>query len=174
MAIEPRLNDNGTLNLSKLPDTQIVAGLLATRVKMFNEAAQLRERTDGIKKDIAAIDRVLDAVGYSGELDAIMPRRAPLRVFEQGELTRLTLEVLRRSGPLTAGSIAFAHLVARGEDTEDRKALKAMTDRVSRFLRRERSKGRVVAQNGEGKALLWSIKPPRVASNQPTNAIPEP
>jgi hypothetical protein len=52
-----------------------ISGLLAKRVALFNEAVRIRDRLGEIKNDVAAIDRVLSALGYKGNLEAHMPRQ---------------------------------------------------------------------------------------------------
>lgn len=47
-----------------------IAGLLQRRQELHDEAATLRERMATIQTDVEAIDRVLDSLGYEGELPA--------------------------------------------------------------------------------------------------------
>jgi hypothetical protein len=42
---------------------------------LFNEAERIRHRLAEIKNDIGAIDRALNVLGYTGDLDAAMPRQ---------------------------------------------------------------------------------------------------
>jgi hypothetical protein len=56
-----------------------ITGLLAKRVDLFNEALGLRDRLAEIKNDVAAIDRVLRALRYNGDLEAHMPARRGTR-----------------------------------------------------------------------------------------------
>ena len=156
MEIKPRLTEHGTLNPSKMADTEIVAGLLTKRAKMFNEAEQLRDRMAVIKNDVAALDRVLSTLGYTGDLDSIMPRQKVNRLFGAGELLRACLlEIRHADGPITSRDIARNIIEVRGEDAADRKYLSDLTRRISKCLRQSRAQGHVRAKQGAGRALLW-------------------
>jgi hypothetical protein len=72
-----------------------ISGLLAKRADLFNEAVRIRDRLAEIKNDVGAIDRVLCTLGYTGDLDAEMPRQKRNVVFGKGELTRSILDELR-------------------------------------------------------------------------------
>ena len=63
-----------------------INGLLTKRGGLFNEAKQLRKRITEIKNDINAIDRALGTFGYTGDLDAAMPRQKRHVVCGKGEL----------------------------------------------------------------------------------------
>ncbi|MFY9626757.1 MAG: hypothetical protein WAK03_01210, partial [Methylocystis sp.] len=52
-----------------------ITGLLKKRSDLFNEAERLRDRLAEIRNDIGAVDRVLGTLGYTGDLDASMPRQ---------------------------------------------------------------------------------------------------
>ena len=158
MEIKPRLTEHGTLNPSKMADTEIVAGLLAKRSKMFNEAEQLRDRMAVIKNDVAALDRVLSTLGYTGDLDSIMPRQKVNRLFGAGELLRACLlEIRHADGPMTSREIARNIVELRGDDPNDRKYLSDMTRRISKCLRKEREAGHVIARQHSGRALVWRL-----------------
>lgn len=65
-----------------------VTGLLTKRADLFNEAVRIRDRLAEIKNDVAALDRVLGTLGYTGDLDAEMPRQKREVLFGRGELSR--------------------------------------------------------------------------------------
>jgi hypothetical protein len=46
-----------------------------------------RDRLAEIKNDIGALDRVLGTLGYTGDLDAEMPRQKREVLFGRGELS---------------------------------------------------------------------------------------
>lgn len=52
-----------------------ISGLLAKRVEMFHEAERIRDRLAEIRNDVAALDRVLHTLGYSGNLDADLAQK---------------------------------------------------------------------------------------------------
>ena len=100
-----------------------INGLLTKRASLFNEARRLRERMGEIKNDVNAIDRVLATFDYDGELDDIMPREKDGRMFNNGQLIRKCLDVVRESGPVTSRDIAVQIVEAMGDDPDDRKHL---------------------------------------------------
>lgn len=149
----------GTLKPSKTEAFEhTINGLLTKRAELFNEAERLRDRTAEIKNDVAALDRVLGTLGYTGDLDSIMPRQKVVRLFGQGELLAACLHELRQAdGPLTSREIARNIVELRGDDPNDRKYLSDMTRRISKCLRKEREAGHVRARTHSGKALVWSL-----------------
>jgi hypothetical protein len=155
MEIQPRLTEAGTLQPSRQSDEQTIAGLLAKRAKLFNEARRLRQSLAEVTNDVGAIDRVLDAFGYEGELDKIMPEEKGGRMFHNGQLMRRCLQEVRENGPVTSRDIAVKIITERGEDPDDLKYLQAVTDSVARRMRLERKRGHVRSVKGEGHALLW-------------------
>lgn len=151
------LYPNGTLKRSRTDAFEhTINGLLTKRADLFNEAERLRDRMAEIKNDVAALDRVLGTLGYTGDLDSIMPRQKVVRLFGQGELLRACLHELRHAdGPLTSREIARNIVELRGDDPNDRKYLSDMTRRISKCLRKEREAGRVRAKQCKGRFLIW-------------------
>jgi hypothetical protein len=134
-----------------------ISGLLTKRADLFNEAERIRDRLAEIKNDIGALDRVLGTLGYTGDLDAEMPRQKRHVLFGSGELTRAILEVLRdATEPMASRDIARAILVVNEQDSRDRKLLTEHTRRVSKALRVLKRRDLVrCAQDVAGK-MLWA------------------
>src|SRR5947208_7613691 len=113
-----------------------ISGLLGKRADLFNEAERIRDRLAEIKNDVSAIDRVLGTLGYTGDLDAEMPRQKRQVIFGRGELTRAILDELRGAdGPVTSREIAQGVVAVSGQDARDRKFVTDHTRRVSKALR---------------------------------------
>jgi hypothetical protein len=113
-----------------------ISGLLTKRADLFNEAERIRDRLAEIKNDIGALDRVLGTLGYTGNLDAEMPRQKRQVLFGPGELTRAILDVLRdATEPMESRGIARAILSVNEQDPRDRRLLTEHTRRVSKALR---------------------------------------
>jgi hypothetical protein len=109
-----------------------ISGLLTKRADLFNEAQRIRDRLAEIKNDIGALDRVLGTLGYTGNLDAEMPRQKRHVLFGPGELTRAILDVLRDAAePMATREIARAILAVNEQDPRDRRLLTEHTRRVS-------------------------------------------
>lgn len=131
-----------------------ISGLLKKRADLFGEAQQLRDRIAEIKNDLGAVDRVLQSLGYTGDLDAAMPRQREV-IFGRGELTRAILSELRDSAPLSSREIAQSIIVLRGEDARDRKYLSDLVKRVSKPLRQQRDDGNVKSLKDATGNTVW-------------------
>lgn len=136
-----------------------VSGLLAKRAELFNEAERIRDRLAEIKNDVGAIDRVLGSLGYTGDLDAEMPRQKRQVIFGRGELTRAVLNELRGAdGPLSSREIARGAIALSGQDARDRKFLSEHTKRVSKVLRTLRDEN-VVRSSVDAKGnVMWTLR----------------
>ncbi len=94
-----------------------ITGLLGKRADLFNEAERIRDRLAEIKNDIGAIDRTLGVLGYTGDLDAAMPRQKREVIFGRGELTKAIMGELRHAeGPVSSRDIAKEIVAMRGEE----------------------------------------------------------
>ena len=136
-----------------------ISGLLAKRVELFHEAERIRDRLAEIKNDVGAIDRVLGTLGYSGDLDAQMPRQKRQVLFGRGELTRAILDELRTAtAPLASREIARAILSVNELDPRDRRLLTEHTRRVSKALRNLKVEGLVRgAKDAQGNVTWGAI-----------------
>ncbi len=72
-------------------DESVINGLLQKREELQRESASLREQMAVIANSIEAIDRVLEAFGFEGELEgktprAAMSRRARLAQYVAGRI----------------------------------------------------------------------------------------
>lgn len=136
-----------------------ISGLLAKRADMFNEAEKVRERLAELRNDILAVDRVLNALGYTGDLDREMPRQKRQVIFGKGELTRAILGELRGAdGPMTSREIAQAIVALSGQDARDRKFMGDHTKRVSKALRALREENVVRSSVDQRGNVTWSLR----------------
>lgn len=133
-----------------------ISGLLAKRADLYNEAERIRDRLAEIKNDIGAIDRTLNVLGYTGDLDAAMPRQKREVIFGRGELSKAIMGELRHAeGPLSSRDIAREIVTMRGEDARDRKYIADLTKRVSKALRQMRDDGHVRSAVDDKGNLSW-------------------
>jgi hypothetical protein len=136
-----------------------ISGLLTKRADLLSEAVSLRDRIAAIKNDVDAIDRVLGSLGYTGDLDAQMPRQKRHVVFGRGELTRAILDELRgATGPLTSREIAQAVVALSGQDARDRKHVSDLTRRVGKALRALRDENNVRSGLDAKGNVMWSLR----------------
>lgn len=148
---------------SRITDfTETQNGLLKKRSELFNEAEGMMERLAEIKNDIQAFDKALIALGYKGDLDAVMPRQRRHVIFGRGELLdSLMLELRLAERPLLSRELAQNVLASNGSDIRDRRAVSDLTRRVSKCLRTQRESGRVIGQMDESRNIQWTLRPRR-------------
>lgn len=133
-----------------------ISGLLTKRADLFNEAERLRDRLAEIRNDLSAIDRTLGVLGYTGDLDAAMPRQKREVIFGRGELSKAIYEELRNAtGPLSSRDIAREIVAMRGEDARDRKYLADLTKRVSKALRTMKAEGHIRSMTDPKGNMAW-------------------
>lgn len=136
-----------------------ISGLLKKRADLFNEAERIRDRLAEIRNDIGAIDRTLNVLGYTGDLDAAMPRQKREVIFGKGELSKAIYGELRTAaGPLSSRDIAREIVTMQGNDARDRKYLSELTKRVSKALRAMREAGAVRSVADAKGNLSWEAR----------------
>ncbi len=140
-------------------------GLLTKRAELFNEAEIIRERLAEIRNDIGALDRVLSSLGYTGDLDAKMPRAKRHVIFGKGELSRQVVSVLMRTNhPMTSRQIAQDIVNDSGLDARDRKFVGDLTKRVGKALRQYKTTAIIKAADAQGN-IVWSLGNKTALSN---------
>lgn len=133
-----------------------INGVLHKRVDLYHEAERLRDRLAEIKNDIHAIDRTLNTLGYTGDLDAVMPRQKRDVIFGKGELTRACQDFLRTAeAPATSRQIAQEIVAINGQDARDRKYVSDLVKRVGKALRALHGKGRIKKGADENGNVVW-------------------
>ncbi|MGE3246404.1 MAG: hypothetical protein AB7F96_08835 [Beijerinckiaceae bacterium] len=133
-----------------------ITGLLTKRADLFNEAERLRDRQAQIRNDVQAIDRVLSTLGYTGNLDAEMPRQKQNILFGPGELTGACFALLRDAeGPMTSRELARGILAVNEQDPRDRRLLTEVVKRVSKAMRVAKQRGLVAAAQDQAGNMVW-------------------
>ena len=108
------------------------------------------------------MDRVLGTLGYTGNLDAEMPRQKRQVVFGKGELTTNILRELRMAErPLTSRELAQT-IVALHGDARDRKYVSDVVKPVSKALRAQREAGVVRSAQDERGNVKWALRVGRI------------
>lgn len=98
-------------------------------------------------------------LGYTGGLDAAMPRQKREVLFGRGELIRGILQELRHAtGPMSSRELAQNLVAMRGEDARDRKYVSELTRRVSKALRQSREEGAVRTSVDDKGNVFWAIR----------------
>jgi len=144
-----------------------ITGLLAKRRDMLTEAELIRDRLAEIKNDLSALDRTLATLGFTGDLEGMMPRQKRQVIFGRGDLLRAILDELRGAErPLRSREIAQAIIAVRGDDPRDQRYIADLTRRVGKALRPLRESGIVQSARDRCANTVWKLV------NQNTLACP--
>ena len=150
-----------------IEDQHTISGLLRKREELGRENAELRERMAVICNDIEAIDRVLDAFGYQGQLEGRTPRAARIILFYRNEMRQfIQRELERAERPVSTRELAQILCEAEGKDGADRRLLADVTKRLSKGLRQMRAQGIVASEQDRRGTYVWSL-----ARNRNSGAI---
>ena len=137
-------------------DQHTISGLLRKRSELERENVECRERMAIIANDIEAIDRVLDAFGYTGPLEGRTPRAARIILFYRNELRQfLQAELAKADRPLSTRDLAQIICQSEGKDGRDRRLLADVTRRASKALRQMRRQGIVASQTDCRGTYVW-------------------
>lgn len=136
-----------------------ISGLLQKRKEIMEEMAVTRERLGLLANDVEAIDRVLERLGHTGELE-MNPHVPRLVVFYRGQLRQWLLTKLREHGPATARELAERLVQIQHKDSRDKRLMQDITSRVGKGLRGMQNARLVTAQQktkrGEN---TWRLTP---------------
>lgn len=140
--------------------TNTISGLLRKREDMLAEQTELRERMAEVSGDIEALDRVLDAMGYEGQLEAKTPRTARVVLFYRNELRQWILNELRREGaPLSSRDIAERICKVENRDIRDKRLICDVVKRVGKALRLLAKGEAVVMEKDTAGRYVWKLAP---------------
>lgn len=119
-----------------------INGLLQKRSEMMEEMAVTRERLAVLSNDVEAIDRVLERLGYDGDIK-LTPRTPRIVLFYRGELRQFLLGQLREHGPATSRMLAERLVQIERRDASDRRMMADVVRRLGKALRLMQSAGLV-------------------------------
>ena len=134
-----------------------IGGLLQKRAELFNEAERIRDRLAEIKNDVGTVDRILSTFGYTGYLDAEMPRQKRQVIFGRwrthtGHSRRATWSQRGIVQPRNSSK----HY--RYQRARDRKFLSEHTKRVSKALRILREENVVRSAINPKGNVTWALR----------------
>jgi len=108
----------------------------------MEEIAVTRERIAILSNDIESIDRVLERLGYDGDVK-LTPRVPRIVLFYRGELRQFLLGQLREHGELTSRMLAENLVRIEGKDARDRRMMADVVRRIGKSLRQMEGSGLV-------------------------------
>jgi PHD/YefM family antitoxin component YafN of YafNO toxin-antitoxin module len=135
-----------------------INGLLQKRAEMMEEIAVTRERLAVLSNDVEALDRVLERLGYDGDVK-LTPRVPRIVLFYRGELRQFLLGQLREHGPATARALAERLVQIERKDTRDRRMMVDVTRRIGRALRQMRGAGLIAGTKTKSMGeYQWTVR----------------
>ena len=111
-----------------------IGGLLQKRAEMIEEMTVTRERLAILSNDIESLDRVLETLGYQGDVK-LTPRVPRVVLFYRGEMRQFLIAQLREHGPQTSRAIAERLVKLEGKDSRDRRMMNDIVKRMGKALR---------------------------------------
>lgn len=117
-----------------------ISGLLRKRAEMLEEIRDLRERLAIVSNDMESLDRVLETLGYSGDIP-LSTRTPRIVLFYRGELRTFLRKHLQEHGPSTSRQMAEALVQLEGKDARDRRMMNDIVKRMGKALRQMQDAG---------------------------------
>ncbi|MGH2812346.1 MAG: hypothetical protein ACRDI1_06495 [Actinomycetota bacterium] len=115
---------------------------------MLANMADLREQIAVASHDLEAIERILETLGYEGDLPTKATRVPRVVLFYRGELRGFLRQSLKEHGPSTSRELAFRLVQIEGKDGRDRRMMNDIVKRMGKALRQMQDVG-VVARTAE-------------------------
>ena len=135
-----------------------IAGLLRKRGEMLANLADLREQIAVQSNDLESIERVLETLGYQGELPTKASRAPRIVLFYRGELRGFLRQSLKEHGPSTSRELATRLVALDGKDGRDRRMMNDIVKRMGKALRQMQDSGVVTRSVEKVKGeYLWSV-----------------
>ena len=135
-----------------------IAGLLRKRGEMLANLADLREQIAVQSNDLESIERVLETLGYQGELPTKASRAPRIVLFYRGELRGFLRQSLKEHGPSTSRELATRLVALDGKAGRDRRMMNDIVKRMGKALRQMQDSGVVTRSVEKVKGeYLWSV-----------------
>jgi len=135
-----------------------IAGLLRKRGEMIANMADLREQIAVASNDLESIERVLETLGYQGDLPTVSTRAPRIVLFYRGELRGFLRQSLKEHGPSTSRELATRLVALEGKDGRDRRMMNDIVKRMGKALRQMQDAGAVTRSPEKVKGeFVWSV-----------------
>lgn len=136
--------------------TQLIEALTEKKNELISIINDLKTTLDMHKDNLLHIEATIQI--FNGTSSKTTEKRPRERLFFNGELPRLLLDMLRDSTvPLTTTELSFGIMKHKGMDVEDIEGVKLLKDQVIRCLSRQKSLGILSSNKTEGKEFNWFI-----------------
>ncbi|MBS3648547.1 hypothetical protein KEU06_07885 [Pseudaminobacter sp. 19-2017] len=126
---------------------------------MLANLADLREQLAVVSNDVEAIERILETLGYDGDLPTKTTRAPRIVLFYRGELRQFLRQSLEEHGPSTSRQLAERLVHMEGKDARDRRLMNDVVKRMGKALRQMREVGIVTRSPGKIKGeFTWAVQ----------------
>lgn len=115
-------------------NSHAISALMTKRMDLMVEMSVLREQLATISNDIEALDRVLESLGYNGDVK-LTPRVPRIVLFYRGELRQFLANTLKEDGPQTSRQMAERLVQMESKDPRDRRMMNDIVKRMGKALR---------------------------------------
>lgn len=118
-----------------------ISGLLRKRAEMLAQMADIREQIAVLSNDLESIERILETLGYDGDLPTKATRVPRVVLFYRGELRQFLRQSLKEHGPSTSRELATRLVAIEGKDGRDRRMMNDIVKRMGKALRQMQESG---------------------------------
>ncbi|MFZ1467999.1 MAG: hypothetical protein WAT09_03365 [Paracoccaceae bacterium] len=125
----------------------------------MGEIVAMRERMGELHNDLEALDRILCAMGYEGDLDGRQIRQSRLVIFHRNELRQFLLRELRKGDQLSSRDLAERICGEEGKDIRDHRMVLDVTKRVSKAMRLLQVQKAVRGEKDRMRRYVWRLAP---------------
>jgi hypothetical protein len=135
-----------------------ITGLLRKRGEMLANLSDLREQIAVLSNDLESIERILETLGYDGDLPTKATRVPRVVLFYRGELRQFLRQSMKEHGPSTSRELATRLVAIEGKDGRDRRMMNDIVKRMGKALRQMQDSGIVTRTPAKVKGeFVWRL-----------------
>lgn len=141
-----------------MKNDHVLSGLMAKRAELAGQIERIQRDMRELVATIGHIDATIRAFDPDADIDDIKPKLPPRFQAFKGEVSRLILDALRKSGkPTPVSDLTLVVAAGRGIDPDDKPFMRVLCRRVGACLRNLRKKNLVRMTRPPGSLGLWEI-----------------
>ena len=137
----------------------VLNGLVKRHADLLGEAEAIRAQLDEISAALIHLDATILLLDPAFDLTAVRPRNHMVEdPYYARPHARIILGLLREAGePLTTVEIKHRVMAMEGLDARDPRVRRETGKRVSNALNRQRMRGTVRSEPGDGHVVKWAV-----------------
>jgi hypothetical protein len=141
-----------------MANEHVLSGLIAKRAELAGRIEIMQHEMRELVATIGHIDATIRAFDPNAEIEDIKPKLPPRFQAFKGEVSRLVLDALRKSGkPVPISDLTLIVAAGRGINPDDKPFMRVLSRRVGACLRNLRKKKLVVMTRPPGSLGLWQV-----------------